>query len=131
MSGGIAYVLDEDGDLRAALQPGDGRTGADRRTRTRPWSTSHHQGGDLERTAWSTSVHDMTRFDAIRLKQLITNHLHYTGSAVARRILDDWDNLLARSSSRSCRSTTAAPWNEMQSSRLEPAAKRRASRIPR
>jgi glutamate synthase domain-containing protein 3 len=35
--------------------------------------------------------HDMTRFDAIRLKQLI-KHLHYTNSDVARRILDDWAN---------------------------------------
>jgi glutamate synthase (NADPH/NADH) large chain len=40
--------------------------------------------------------HDMTRFDAIRLKQLITNHLHYTGSPVAKRILDHWEQSLAK-----------------------------------
>jgi hypothetical protein len=38
----------------------------------------------------------MTRFDAIRLKQLIKKHLHYTNSDVARRILDDWANLLPK-----------------------------------
>jgi glutamate synthase (NADPH/NADH) large chain len=38
----------------------------------------------------------MTRFDAIRLRQLIQAHLAYTGSAVARAMLDDWDNALAK-----------------------------------
>jgi glutamate synthase (NADPH/NADH) large chain len=38
----------------------------------------------------------MTRFDAIRLKQLIENHLHYTNSDVARKILDDWDSWLPK-----------------------------------
>jgi glutamate synthase (NADPH/NADH) large chain len=33
---------------------------------------------------------DMTRFDEERLYQLIENHLHYTGSARAKAILDDW-----------------------------------------
>jgi glutamate synthase (NADPH/NADH) large chain len=33
---------------------------------------------------------DMTRFDAERLRQLIQNHLRYTGSTRAREILDDW-----------------------------------------
>jgi glutamate synthase (NADPH) large chain len=39
---------------------------------------------------------DMTRFDAIRLRQLISNHLHYTGSSIAKRILSDWDNYLPK-----------------------------------
>ena len=34
----------------------------------------------------------MTRFDAERLHQLITNHLRYTGSLRARDILHDWEN---------------------------------------
>ncbi len=38
----------------------------------------------------------MTRFDAIRLKQLIENHLHYTSSDVAKRILDNWSEHLAK-----------------------------------
>jgi glutamate synthase domain-containing protein 3 len=32
--------------------------------------------------------------DKAELKQLIENHLGYTGSAVAKRVLDDWDKLL-------------------------------------
>ena len=33
---------------------------------------------------------DMTRHDEERLFQLISNHAHYTGSARAREILDNW-----------------------------------------
>ena len=40
--------------------------------------------------------HDMTRFDAIRLRQLVERHLAYTDSAVARRLLDDWPGSLAK-----------------------------------
>jgi glutamate synthase (NADPH/NADH) large chain len=38
----------------------------------------------------------MTRFDGTRLKCLIERHLHYTNSAVARRILDDWEGYLPK-----------------------------------
>ncbi len=34
---------------------------------------------------------DMLRFDAERLRILIERHLLHTGSARARRILDNWD----------------------------------------
>jgi glutamate synthase (NADPH/NADH) large chain len=40
--------------------------------------------------------HDMTRFDAIRLRQLIGKHMHYTGSTVAKRILDNWETYLPK-----------------------------------
>jgi len=33
---------------------------------------------------------DMTRHDDERLYQLISNHLHYTGSTRAKHILDNW-----------------------------------------
>ena len=39
---------------------------------------------------------DMTRFDEPRLRGLIERHLHYTGSFVARRMLDDWENRVER-----------------------------------
>ena len=38
----------------------------------------------------------MTRFDAIRLRQLIENHLAWTDSDVAREILDNWDQYLPK-----------------------------------
>ena len=89
MSGGIAYVLDEDGTFaqrcnlaQVELEP----------VRAEDDALEHlaHQGGDLESHGRVDVSHDMTRFDAIRLRQLVERHLEYTGSAVARRMLDDW-----------------------------------------
>ena len=95
MSGGIAYVLDEDGqfeqrcnlaqvELEAIKEEDDALEALD------------HQGGDLETHGRVDVSHDMTRFDAIRLRQLLENHLHYTNSDVARRILDNWAEELPR-----------------------------------
>jgi glutamate synthase (NADPH/NADH) large chain len=55
-----------------------------------------HQGGDLENHGLVDISRDMTRYDAKRLKCLIEKHLHYTNSAVARRILDDWEGYLPK-----------------------------------
>jgi len=95
MSGGIAYVLDEMGDFAdrcnmamVALEPIPAEDDA--------LEALDHQGGDLETMGRVDVSHDMSRFDAIRLRQLIGNHLHYTGSPVAKRILDDWDAFLPR-----------------------------------
>ncbi len=95
MSGGIAYVLDESGDFNkrcnlsmVELEPIEEEDDALERL--------EHQGGDLETKGRVDVSHDMTRYDAIRLKQIIANHLHYTNSDVARRILDDWDNYMGR-----------------------------------
>jgi glutamate synthase (NADPH/NADH) large chain len=38
----------------------------------------------------------MSRFDEVRLKQLIQNQLLYTGSEVAKNILDNWSEYLPR-----------------------------------
>ncbi|MGD8956965.1 MAG: glutamate synthase subunit alpha, partial [Chromatiaceae bacterium] len=90
MSGGIAYVLDEDGTFEqrcnmamVSLEPVTAEDDA--------LEQLAHQGGDLEAHGRVDVSHDMTRFDAIRLRQLIETHLAYTGSAVAARVLDDWD----------------------------------------
>ncbi len=95
MSGGIAYVLDEDGsfDLRCnmaqvELEPVVEEDDA--------LEALGHQGGDLETHGKVDVSHDMTRFDAIRLKQLVAKHLEHTGSAVARDILDNWDSYLPK-----------------------------------
>ena len=55
-----------------------------------------HQGGDLETMGRVDVSSDMTRFDATRLQHLIGKHLHYTGSSLAKRILDDWDEYLPK-----------------------------------
>ncbi|MCC0024095.1 MAG: glutamate synthase large subunit [Hyphomicrobiaceae bacterium] len=89
MSGGVAYVLDEDGTFRTRcnLAMVDLEPVAEEETLMRRF---HHHGGDLE---WHGRVNisgDMTRHDAERLHQIISRHLHYTGSNHARMILDNW-----------------------------------------
>ena len=95
MSGGIAYVLDEDGNFASRcnlamveLEPIPEEDSA--------LEALDHQGGDLETHGLVDVSRDMTRFDAQRLKGLIARHLHYTNSDVARRILADWRGYLPR-----------------------------------
>jgi glutamate synthase (NADPH/NADH) large chain len=95
MSGGIAYVLDEAGDFsercnmaQVELEPIEEEDDA--------LEALDHQGGDLESHGLVDLSHDMTRFDALRLKQLIERHLHYTNSEVAKRILGDWERMLPK-----------------------------------
>ncbi|MBK1722111.1 glutamate synthase large subunit [Thiocystis violacea] len=94
MSGGVAYVLDEDGGFNdrcnlamVELEPIAEEDAA--------LEALDHQGGDLETHGRVEISHDMTRHDALRLRQLIEKHLHYTNSAVARRLLDDWPKALS------------------------------------
>ena len=91
MSGGIAYVLDESSDFPARcnmamvdLEPVEEEEDLNQRIM--------HQGGDLAGHGRVDVMKDMTRFDAERLRQLIANHLQYTGSSRAKQILDDWDD---------------------------------------
>ena len=95
MSGGVAYVLDEDGGFTdrcnmsmVELQPIKAEDDA--------LEAMNHQGGDLETAGLVDISRDMTRYDATRLKSLIKKHLHYTNSEVARRILDDWDGMIGK-----------------------------------
>ena len=90
MSGGVAYVLDEAGDFaqRCNLAMVDLEPVAEEDDLL---EELHHHGGDIE---WHGRVDvsaDMTRHDDERLHQLISNHLHYTGSTRAREILENWD----------------------------------------
>jgi len=62
MSGGLAYVLDEDGSFKSRCNMG---------------MVELHDLGDA---AESSHIH-----------ALLVRHQQYTGSTVARRILDDWD----------------------------------------
>ena len=90
MSGGVAYVYDEHGDFEircntamVELEPirSDGGGGAAAGTEAAGRADYHP---------------DMTRFDEARLRGLIERHLHYTGSEVARRMLDDWEGRVER-----------------------------------
>ena len=91
MSGGIAYVLDEDGvfSTRCNLSMVDLEPVGEEES---AMTEAYHQTGDLEGHGRVDVMGDMTRFDAERLRQLITNHLRYTGSTRAREILDAWES---------------------------------------
>jgi glutamate synthase (NADPH/NADH) large chain len=50
----------------------------------------HHHGGDIDHKGRVDVSGDMTSHDEERLHQLISNHVHYTGSAKAKTILENW-----------------------------------------
>ncbi len=89
MSGGVAYVLDEEGDFArrcnmamVELEPVPEEDDM--------LEKLHHHGGDLMHKGMVDVSDDMTRHDEERLYQLVSNHLHYTGSPRAKEILDQW-----------------------------------------
>ncbi|RPI43190.1 MAG: glutamate synthase subunit alpha, partial [Hyphomicrobiaceae bacterium] len=89
MSGGIAYVLDEDGTFERRcnlsmidLEPVEAEDKVMRQL--------SNQGGDLESHGLVDIMGDMTKQDAERLHQLIARHAHYTNSAKAKAILENW-----------------------------------------
>ncbi len=91
MSGGISYVLDEDGTFESRcnmaqvdLEPIAAEEAA---------MEAGAQGGDLEAHGRVNISHDMTRHDAERLRGIVEQHLHYTGSTRARDILNNWDEM--------------------------------------
>ncbi len=92
MSGGIAYVIDEDGSFKSlcnmamvGLEPVAGEEDIAERE-------YHHE---LETHGQVDVLSDMTRHDAERLHLLISRHAHYTGSARAKEILADWNRYSA------------------------------------
>ncbi|MBA3446056.1 MAG: glutamate synthase subunit alpha, partial [Pseudaminobacter sp.] len=89
MSGGVAYVLDEVGDFAercnmamVELEPVPEEDDM--------LEKLHHHGGDIDHKGRVDVSGDMTSHDEERLYQLISNHLHYTGSTRAREILENW-----------------------------------------
>jgi len=95
MSGGIAYVLDENGDFdrrcnmaMVELEPIPAEDDA--------LEATAHQGGDMETHGRIHIMSDMTRNDAQRLKHLVQNHKHYTGSQRAEHILANWNDYLPK-----------------------------------
>jgi glutamate synthase (NADPH/NADH) large chain len=81
MSGGIAYVLDEDGTFeqrcnRAMVE-----------LQEMPEWVEGEMHGDLS---------DMTQYDCERLHMLVSNHARYTGSRRAAEILSNWREFLPK-----------------------------------
>jgi glutamate synthase (NADPH/NADH) large chain/glutamate synthase (ferredoxin) len=67
MSGGLAFVLDEDGTLRKRINP-----------------------------AMLDQLEALDEADAIELRDLVAEHVQRTGSPVGRRVLDDFEALLPK-----------------------------------
>ncbi len=89
MSGGVAYVLDEEGDFAercnmamVELEPVP--------EEDELMEKLHHHGGDIDFKGRVDVSGDMTSHDEERLFQLISNHVHFTGSAKGKRILENW-----------------------------------------
>src|SRR5256714_7308272 len=95
MSGGIAYVLDEDRTFEKRcnmsmieLEPVLAEENAS-------WM-HYHQPADLDHHGRVAVISDMSRYDAERLHQLISNHARYTGSQRAKDILAAWNDYLPK-----------------------------------
>jgi len=95
MSGGIAYVLDEDGTFESRCNMS--------MVQLEPvleedelLERSYHHGGDIEHPGYVDVERDLTRFDALRLRRLITAHARYTGSRRAADILNRWNDYLPK-----------------------------------
>jgi glutamate synthase (NADPH/NADH) large chain len=89
MSGGIAYVLDEDGTFEkrcnlamVELAPVPEEEEISEKI--------YGHANDLEAHGRVDISSDMTRYDAERLKILITRHARFTGSKRAAEILANW-----------------------------------------
>jgi glutamate synthase (NADPH/NADH) large chain len=89
MSGGIAYVLDEDGSFKSRcnmamveLEPVPQEEDIS--------ETEFGHYNDLESHGRVEIMSDLTNNDAERLHMLISKHARYTGSKRAAEILADW-----------------------------------------
>jgi glutamate synthase (NADPH/NADH) large chain len=95
MSGGVAYVLDKEHNFdqlcNLAMVELEPILAEDELLEIHA-----HQGGDMEMHGRVHIMSDMTRHDAQRLKHLIQNHKHYTGSQRAQHILENWHEYLPR-----------------------------------
>ncbi|HEV2061871.1 MAG TPA: glutamate synthase large subunit [Solirubrobacteraceae bacterium] len=67
MSGGLAFVLDEDGTFRSRVNP-----------------------------TMLDQLEEMTESDAIEVHELVSEHLRRTASPVAERVLAQWDSLKSK-----------------------------------
>jgi glutamate synthase (NADPH/NADH) large chain len=95
MSGGIAYVLDEDGTFASRcnlamveLEPVPEEEDANAR--------HYGHAADLEMHGRVDVMSDMTQFDAQRLHLLIGRHARFAGSRRAAHILEHWNEYLPK-----------------------------------
>jgi glutamate synthase (NADPH/NADH) large chain len=95
MSGGIAYVLDEDAtfESRCNMSMVELEPVAEEEV----LNIRHHgHKGDIEHPGFVEVMADMTRHDARRIRLLVENHARYTGSKRAAAILAKWEEYLPK-----------------------------------
>jgi len=95
MSGGIAYVLDEDKTFESRCNMSMVELEPVLDEETASWE-HYHASGDLDHHGRVDVMNDMSRYDAERLHQLIANHARYTGSKRAKDILAAWNEYLPK-----------------------------------
>src|SRR2546421_660071 len=95
MSGGLAYVLDQDGTFASRCNLAMVELEPVLEEENASWA-HYHQAGDLDHHGRVDVMSDMSRFDAERLHQLISNHARYTGSRRAKDILAAWNDYLPK-----------------------------------
>ena len=78
MSGGMAYVLDEAGNF------------AERCNMEMVELEMLKTDGGVDK---ASVAEDLMQYDETRLKNMIENHKRYTNSAVAIRILENWESV--------------------------------------
>jgi glutamate synthase (NADPH/NADH) large chain len=95
MSGGVAYVLDEDGTFKTRcnmamidLEPVPEEEAINAREYGHSADLSAHGRVDV--------LADMSRYDAARLHLLISRHARFAGSRRATYILEHWDEFLPK-----------------------------------
>jgi glutamate synthase (NADPH/NADH) large chain len=95
MSGGIAYVLDEDGTFETRcnmsmveLAPVPDEEAVNAR--------EYGHAADLGTQGRVDVLADMTRYDAARLHLLIARHARFAGSRRAAHILENWETYLPK-----------------------------------
>jgi len=88
MSGGIAYVLDEDGSFEQRCNMA--------MVELEPVPDESLGSDDRDIVGVAEFLADLTANDARRLRTLIENHARYTGSPRAEHILDNWVETLPK-----------------------------------
>jgi glutamate synthase (NADPH/NADH) large chain len=96
MSGGVAYVYDEDGQFAKRCN-----TAMVSLEKVLPAS---EQEASVDKAIWHRG-----QTDEAQLKKLLEDHNRWTGSKRARELLDNWE-ARAESSSRCSRTSTSARW---------------------
>ncbi len=95
MSGGVAYVLDEDNtfEKRCNLSMVDLQPVPEEEELL---EKHQHHGGDLENHGLVDITSGMNKHDAQRIHELLVRHVKYTGSSKAELILENWATYLPK-----------------------------------